>query len=78
MGRNDPINLFSDVKYLPDISNEEYHGAPYSVLSRSRLATFIKSPSKFYGRYVTKEIVDKDTAALAFGRLCHEVTLEYS
>lgn len=77
MGRNDPTSLFSDVKYLPDISNEQYHGAHYSILSRSRLATFIKSPSKFYGRYVTKEIQDKDKPALRYGRIFHEVTLEY-
>jgi hypothetical protein len=77
MSRNDPTRLFTDVKYLPNITNEEYHGAHYSVLSRSRLATFIKSPSKFYGRYVTKEIPDSDTVALNYGRVFHEVTLEY-
>lgn len=75
---SDPSKLFKNVRHVQDVSAEDYHGASYERLSRSRLGAFMEDPQKWYQKYVTREFVeDDDSPALRFGRVFHEVILEY-
>lgn len=52
-----------------DLSNDEYHSAP--GISKSGLDWIAKCPALYRAKYITKEIEDKDTSALAIGRASH-------
>ena len=68
-------SLFEQVRPV-DQTNEEYHSSSIESISRSRLKVFKDSPEKFEGQFITGEIVRKETAALRFGKVSHEVILE--
>jgi len=71
----EPSELFCEVT-TEELTNAEYHGVSAEIVSNSRLSVFRRNPQEYYQRYVTKEIPDEDTAALAFGRVFHEAILE--
>lgn len=57
-----------------DVSDGDYHSSP--LVSRGMLKALRRSPEYFRARYIDRTIVDRDTAALQFGRLLHTAVLE--
>ena len=67
--------LFRDCR-IEDMSNREYHGQGWRSMSKTRLSVFAHDPYAYFCKYVSKEIPDRDTDALLFGRVLHAVVLE--
>lgn len=76
MNGTHPEDLFEDVK-LVEMTNAEYHSAPWKSVSASRLKTFADDPYHFFCQFISEELPRKETAALFFGRVAHEVILEH-
>jgi hypothetical protein len=53
---------------------EQYHGS--GAIGSTMFRVYLNSPREYWLRYVEREVVDADTAALKFGRLAHGVILE--
>ena len=69
-------SMFEDVRHV-EMTNAEYHSQDYKSISKTRLTVFQSDPQEFYQRWVSGEMKDKDTEAKQFGRIFHEMVLEY-
>ena len=54
---------------------ENYH-TDTTALTKTQLATFIKSPVDFYETFITRKLQKKSTKQMVCGSVCHAVLLE--